>query len=325
MIALILLLLVGILLSAFFSGSETGFYRVSRVRLVLDGLDGDRVSQRLLWLTNHPALFVATTLVGNNVANYLTSLAMVLMAQRVFVAQTLWIELLTPILLAPVLFVFGESLPKRLFLDAPNKLLRRAGSSFIFFAFIFAPLSALLWALSRAIQKTLGRSPERVQLALARTELEELLTESQDAGILKPAQHELAMTLFKFANVSVTRYAIPPNRIVSIKENSKKSDVLKLARQKRISNLIVVDDSGKPIGYVRVIDLYLEKSKTVRRFKEPLMVDPKTALLDSLIKMQSEKIPVGFVTNPDKPGSVAGVVFEYQLGEVLGVQYGSES
>jgi len=73
------LLAAGIFLSAFFSGSETGFYRVSRIRLVLDGLGGDRMARLILWMTNNPSLFVATTLIGNNLANYMTSLAIVLL------------------------------------------------------------------------------------------------------------------------------------------------------------------------------------------------------------------------------------------------------
>ncbi len=75
------LLLIGVFLSAFFSGSETGFYRASRVRIVIAGLDGDRVSQYLIKLINNPTLFVATSLIGNNVANYLTSLAIVLITK----------------------------------------------------------------------------------------------------------------------------------------------------------------------------------------------------------------------------------------------------
>ena len=67
--AAILLFLVGLMLSAFFSGSETGLYRVSRMRLVLDGLSGSRTARGIIWLLNHPEIFIATTLVGNNLAN----------------------------------------------------------------------------------------------------------------------------------------------------------------------------------------------------------------------------------------------------------------
>ena len=68
----------GLALSAFFSGAETGFYRVQRLRLVLDGMSGNWLASGLLALANRPSLYVATTLIGNNVANYMTSLAIVL-------------------------------------------------------------------------------------------------------------------------------------------------------------------------------------------------------------------------------------------------------
>lgn len=84
MIALpILLLVIGVFLSAFFSGMETGFYRASRVRVVMAGLEGDRISQSLLKLINNPTWFVATALIGNNVANYLTSLSLVLLTAAI--------------------------------------------------------------------------------------------------------------------------------------------------------------------------------------------------------------------------------------------------
>ena len=69
----LLIFILGLWLSAFFSGSETGFYRMSFVRLSIDAHAGDRTAKRILWFVRHPSAFVATTLVGNNVANFLTA------------------------------------------------------------------------------------------------------------------------------------------------------------------------------------------------------------------------------------------------------------
>ena len=90
-------------LSAFFSGSETGFYRASRVRLVMDGLEGSWLARALLGLLNNPTLFVATTLIGNNFANYLTSLAIVLAAQSLY-SNSVLVEMFAPILFSPIVF-----------------------------------------------------------------------------------------------------------------------------------------------------------------------------------------------------------------------------
>ena len=120
MILILLLFVLGVFLSGFFSGSETGFYRASRVRFVMDGLEGNRMSKRMLSLFNNPTLFVATILVGNNVANYLVSLAVVLAARALFPVNSGTAELLAPIALSPALFVYGELLPKSIFFMAPN-------------------------------------------------------------------------------------------------------------------------------------------------------------------------------------------------------------
>ena len=77
MILGLILFVVGLALNAFFSGSETGMYRVSRMRLLLDALDGSWMSRGLLWLSNHPAMFIATALIGNNIANFTVSLGIV--------------------------------------------------------------------------------------------------------------------------------------------------------------------------------------------------------------------------------------------------------
>ena len=104
-----------IFLSAFFSGMETGFYRAARVRLVLDGMSGDKVASSLLWMTNNPTLFVATTLIGNNLANYLASLAVVLGMHLLANPAMPFADVMAAIMLAPVVFVYGELLPKKLF------------------------------------------------------------------------------------------------------------------------------------------------------------------------------------------------------------------
>ena len=122
----LVLFLFGLALSALFSGSETGFYRIPRVRLRLDALGGDWFARGLLWLTNHPSLFVATTLIGNNIANYFTALSIVMAVGHLF-GESTSLQLVVPIVFAPILFVYGELLPKSVFYYMPNRLLRRWG------------------------------------------------------------------------------------------------------------------------------------------------------------------------------------------------------
>ena len=93
-------------------------------------------------MANNPAMFVATTLVGNNLANYLSSLAIVLGAAAIWPAhQDLLGTDRTHRACRPSCFVYGELLPKNLFFQAPNRLLRLGAPLFLVFAVLFLPAS----------------------------------------------------------------------------------------------------------------------------------------------------------------------------------------
>ncbi|MDA1053781.1 MAG: CNNM domain-containing protein [Planctomycetota bacterium] len=310
------LFFLGLLLSAFFSGSETGFYRATRVRLVLDGLAGDPVARGLLWLTNNPALFVATTLVGNNLANYLTSFAIVLMAQTITATPSVFVELVTPVVFSPIVFVYGELLPKNLFYYSPNSLLRRCGPVFLFFVAVFAPISAVLWGLGRMLQSLLGEAPHRVQLALARKELQQVLEEGQDAGILQPAQRKLAQNLFAVASHRVQDLCVPSGRMASIRLGANKREVLRVARRHGTAVSPVVDAHGRELlGYVRTVDLYLEAGDRVETYRPLPSIAASESHLAALIQMQSGKEELARVVDAD--GATIGLLYASELTEPL--------
>ena len=292
---------VGLALSAFFSGSETGFYRATRIRLVLDAMGGDLVSRWLLWLSNHPPLFIATTLVGNNLANYLTSLAIVMGAQAIFVGEGHAAELIAPLVLAPVLFVYGELLPKNLFLSAPNRLLRWGGPLLLIFVPLFLPISLLLWGLNRLLSQVMGESPETFRLAVARRELRRALDEGHEAGILLRAQRELAQGIFAVAKHPVADYATPLSDTPRARSDMTKDQVRQIAQKFRLANVPVEEatDGGQLVGYVRAIDLGLDPSGHLEPVR-PLMAIPATStLVDAVMRMHAQKEPIAQVVDAD--------------------------
>ena len=307
----------GVFLSAFFSGSETGFYRATRVRLVLDALGGDTVARGLVWLTNHPSLFVATTLVGNNLANYLTSLAIVMGTQALITGPGHTAELIAPLVLAPLLFVYAELLPKSLFLQAPNRLLRRGGPLLLVFVVLFLPVSAVLWALNRFLGRFVGKPPEQVRLALARRELRRVLEEGHEEGILYPAQRGLAQGIFAVAQQPVSRFATPLEELPRARSDMGKQEVLRLARSCRASVLPVesAEPSAGLVGYLRVIDLGLSHSEEAGPLCAFLDIPENISHVDALTRMQSAREDLARVV--DGKGGTLGIVTADRLREPL--------
>jgi CBS domain containing-hemolysin-like protein len=314
------LLVCGVFLSAFFSGSETGFYRVSRFRLVLSSLDGDRISRNLLWLINNPSIFVATTLIGNNVANYLTSLAIVLLTASISSSSTL--EMIAPVMMSPLLFVYGELLPKNLFFQAPNKLLRFVGPLFLCFSVLFAPAVAILWALSRVLEKSMGQSPDRVRLTLARKELGQLFEEGLEVGILQPSQRLLGQNFAAVASTPVSKVCTPIARANSLLESATLVDAKKLAIRKQLSDIPVLrKSSGEVIGFVRTINILLSKQKkdsqkSIADFIQPLTkISGDELVAEALIQMQVARQTLAVVTNA--AGKPIGLLSTDQLTNPL--------
>lgn len=318
MIALALLLgAVGLSLSAYFSGTETGFYRATRVRLVLDAQGGDRVSQWLLALTSRPALFVATALVGNNLANYVTSLSIVLATEALYGSASMWPEFLAPLVLAPVLFVYGELLPKSLYFEAPNRLLRRGAPLFLFFAALFAPLSAILWGFSKLLGMVLRESPEQMRVRLARIEIQNVLEEGHEAGLLHGAQRQLAQGLLALANTPVSEFVVPVARFPHARADMTPSEVLRLARRHRLAALPVeaADGPSHWIGYVRVIELRMRTSPELEPIHPLLALSASENYLAALQTLQHRGESLARVV--DRSGRTVGLVSASSLTEPL--------
>ena len=251
----IITFIVGMMLSAFFSGSETGLYRVSRTRLVLDGLSGSRMARAIVWLLNHPAIFVATMLVGNNMANYLVSFAIVSIAVLLFGADSI-AEIIGPILLTPFVFVLGELLPKYLFFHAPYRMLNATRPALLLATLLFAPITIVLGLLGNVLRWITGETPFRVRLAMARGELDQVLSDGHAAGILSTGQRALAQNLFEVGNLPAVSFGVAPNRLAIV---DMPVDLKAARHQARRRNhpIVLVERQGRIIGYVRYADLSL--------------------------------------------------------------------
>jgi putative hemolysin len=307
--------MLGLLLSAFFSGTETGFYRATRLRLVLDAMGGDRVARGLLFLTNHSGLFVATALVGNSVANNMISAAAVMAVERLGISASQAAEIIASIVLAPIVLVYGELLPQNLFLQARNRLLRRSGALFLFFVAVFFPLAGLLWLLSRLLARVTGTSREPVRLVLAQRELRQVLAEGQEAGILHHAQQGLAQGILSISRKPLRHFLLSPGQIVQVRSNMSKQAALRLAERNHVAVMPVIDSAGQISGYVRVVDLCLHAGDDLAPIRSMPVLPEDSTHLTALMRLESSGDSLGRVVNAR--GETLGIVTLERLREPL--------
>ena len=328
--------LASLALSAVFSGTETAYYRVSKLRLKLDTLDGDTVARRSLWFVNNPGFFIATLLVGNNVANYGASIAMVLFVGCILSHSTgIYAELAATLILTPILFVYGEMFPKYLSLNAPNKMLRLFSPVITAACWLFSPLSVMLWGINRLLAVILSRSIETISLSLGRRELSGILAEGNSTGILSDTQRRLAEGIFNCSDRLIKDYAMPQTQLPVITTAMKPENVLNIARQSHFLALPVYDTDAVPenrdlpVGYVRVIDLEIavrhQLEEQTRQLSQLLQTELPLSgtvelsaghsLLTGLILLQTKRSSFGCVI--DEQHRCLGFVSADQLRDVL--------
>ncbi|MEM9367769.1 MAG: CNNM domain-containing protein [Planctomycetota bacterium] len=320
------LFLIGLAMSAFYSGNETGLYRVSRTRVVLDALSGSATGRALLWLLNRPPIFIATTLVGNNLANYLTSLAIVMWVGSqvtasvsgqpdVTTAQTL--ELASTILMTPAVFVFGELMPKHLFYQAPYRLLSLGRVGLLLSTLLFAPVSAILGLLGRALSSITGQTAFRLPLSMGRNDLDQVLRVGQEAGLLTLGQREFSQQLFDVGNQPAISFGVRLDRLAIVTTTDDLETIRRRARRNNHPIILVREDAdasgSRIVGFYHYADLLADDC-----VPEPQPV--VTALAEErhlgvLLRLYDEHSDVAILTEGD--GLPVGAVTRRQLVQSL--------
>ena len=322
MIVLALLLgAVGLSLSGFFSGTETGFYRVSRIRVQLDAIEGHRFAQWFLLLINRPSLFIATILLGNNIANYIVSTAGVIFVQTVFVSAGGSGEILATLLLTPFLFVYGEMFPKYIFLQVPEQMLKRVLPLFFVFLILLLPISLIIWLLNHCLSLLLGERHEPLQNKLARRELTRRFDEGQEYGIILPAQRQLTRNVFAVASQSIWHYMTPIDSYPMIQSSMPPREMLALAQEHDLPEFPVFSDwnAALPVGYVRTIELALAITQSEDEIEAPLRelneIDDDHSPLNAMLLFQAAGESLVMVT--DKNDNILGLISEKRLMSVF--------
>lgn len=313
----ILALGVCLAFSALFSGSETAFYTLSRVQLELDAKRGSRVARLASWLLRDDAALLITILIGNNLALELsTHLAEHLLADGgMSLAQ---VALLVTAVLTPLVFLFGEVLPKEIFRRRPHGLIGIAAPVVATTRVLAWPLERLLRALSWLIERALGVNARPEQLRPGRGEVLRFLEEGRRVGALSPKAETLARNALALRSLPVSRVMIPWDQVVTLPADGEQVDLFRRTSEARFTRLPVVEASGAVSGYVHQIDVLAEGPEVpvLEARLDVTCLPAGTSVARALLLLRgsgrraavvgSEEAPEGLVTLKDLVEEISG-------------------
>lgn len=316
LLLIVALFLTGLRLSAFFSGCETAYYRMSLPRLMIDAQAGDATARFLQSLSRRPSQFMASMLVGNNIANYIITVALGWFVAVLGFGGGMGVEIAATLGSAPLVFVFGELLPKSLYYRAPLHFLRRDAGRLRIVHLLLLPASWPLHLLTQLLERLTRTEGPRLDVLLGRNRLAQVMTHGHREGVLTAAQIQLATGLLHVAPQAIVTSMIPADRVFGVAGDATREQVLDFARRYGVSQ-VAVHHPRQPLdwfAYFNVAELAVD-SRSMESLLHPMPVIPATARkLEAMQILRTPGALLGVVRDQNR---ILGIVNYRGLSEQL--------
>lgn len=290
-------LVVSLILSGCFSGLEIGLYVMNKLRLDLRAEAGSKPARRVQKMLQNWNNLLTILLIGNNLVNYTTTFAVSAIFAIIGVSEN-QTTLYTLLIVTPVLFVVGESLPKNLFQKSAELLVYRLAWLLRAAGVVLngCGLAPLVQAVSSIPTIIASHRPIHKQ-RLRHEGLAAVVAEGQASGVLTHSQTIMADRAMRMPQTMLKSVMIPLKKASSVKLDISKSDALKLIAAQPHSRLPMVDEQGKVVKILFVYDLVLaeDDQPPVAKAVEPLVLPHDLNITDALYRMQRDRSPLAIV------------------------------
>lgn len=311
----LLLIIISLLLSFFFSGTETIFLSSSRIKIEILFRKGVKGAKLVKQFVAKPESFIITTLLGNNIVNVAFSSIFTVYLQHQFP------DYVIIFLSSFIVLVFGEIIPKAVGWELANHLVIKAAFPLKFFEMLLAPLVQILTRVSSMILNVFRIEETQVVPLFTKNEIEALIQESEKAGIVKKKEREIISRVFDLRETQVKETMVPRTDIIAIKKNTSMRTVFKIFQQSGFSRLPVYDKNiDDIIGVVYAKEL-LGKARRLEDITREIQLVPATKNAFTLLQeFRGAQTSIAIVL--DEYGGTAGLVtFEDLVEELFGEIY----
>ncbi|NKF50957.1 DUF21 domain-containing protein [Shewanella sp. WXL01] len=324
--ALLIFLFILIVISAYFSGSETAMMSLNRYRLRHLASAGNKAAKRSAKMLERPDRLIGLILIGNNLVNILASAIATIVGMRILsgfnIDEAASVAIITAVLTV-VILIFAEVTPKTYAAVHPERIAFPSSFVLKWLSLLLAPLVKLLNHITGVLLKLLGIHNVKSDDALSQ---EELRTVVHEAGALIPQRHQdMLLSILDLEKVTVEDVMIARSDIYAININDDFKQINKQVIQSPHTRVLVYRDNiDDAVGFIHLRDALRLQSKEdfskatlVRALKELYFIPEGTPLNTQLANFQLNKTRIGLVV--DEYGDIQGLVtLEDILEEIVG-------
>ena len=315
----VIILVVLLILSAFFSATETAFTSLNRTRLKLLADDGKKSAKKALKHADNYDRLLYTILIGNNIVNLtLATISTLLFSSIITNSESLSATLSTIISTIAVL-IFGEVTPKTLAKEFPEKVAMFVAPIMDFFTIILYPLNLVFTGWKLLLKKIFKFKSEDV---ITEQELLTYVEEANEDGTLDNNETELISSAIEFNDAEVGDILVPRVNVIAVEENTPMKDIRLVFSEHGFSRLPVYRGSiDTIIGMIHEKDFYAAYTSGATDIKgivtSMALATEHMKISDLLRSMQKQKVHMATVV--DEYGGTLGIVtLEDILEELVG-------
>ncbi|MEJ1223265.1 hemolysin family protein [Sediminicola sp. 1XM1-17] len=301
----IIIILATLLLSAFFSGMEIAFISANKIHIEIEKKQEGILAMVLTRLTRKPSKFIASMLIGNNIALVVYGFYMgdVLMYwfQGMYPSQYGLVNIMLTdfslvaqtIISTLVILFTAEFLPKVLFQIYSNTLLKILAVPAYLFYLLFSVISEFVIRISDFILKVLFKTDgDEVQLAFSKIELGDYITEQMETVEEEDevdSEIQIFQNALEFSAVKAREVMIPRTEITAVELHEKPKNLVKLFTETGFSKILIYKGTiDNIIGYVHSYELF-KKPKTIKSVLLPVEFVPETMMISDILNVLIKK------------------------------------
>ena len=314
----LIILFILILLSGFFSSSETALVSLSKIRLRQMVDEGVKNSDLVSKLVDKPNKLLGAILIGNNIVNIAasalaTSMAIDIWQQKGILISTLGMTLLV--------LIFGEVTPKSLAAQNSEKTALKVAKPIYFITIILAPLIYVITSITNVLIKLMGGNISKTQPLITEDELKTIVNVSHEEGVLEVGETKMIYNVFEFGDSQAKDVMTPRTNMVALSVDSSYKDLVELFKEETFSRLpIYEEDIDDIIGVLHVKDLIFSiedrENFNVRDYLRPAFFTYEFKSTQELFQqMRDNNYPTAIIL--DEYGGTAGMITTEDLVEEI--------
>lgn len=313
-------ILILVMLSAFFSSTETAFSSVSKIRLKNLADNGEKRAEKAIYIAEHYDKALSTILVGNNIVNIASSALATLLFVS-FLGDAMG-TLVSTIVLTIVVLICGEVLPKNIAIENNVKLCLAFAAPLKFLMFILTPVTFLLLKLTDAVKRLSGKNKNKSP-SVTEDELKYIVESIEEEGVLEEQESELVQSALEFDEKTAYDILTPRVDLTAVNIDDDPEKVRSIIMTERFSRIPVYKDNiDNIIGVLHSRD-FLEalltgnKPDLEKLIQPPYFIYRSKKLSALLADFKHKKLHFAVVTD-DYGGTLGIVTMEDLLEQIVG-------